>query len=58
MEVVAQTGGISVPGGTTILSITGNTAVLSNTVSGDGTCTFTSTGASDLSADQGGIRAK
>ena len=58
MEVVAQTGGISVPGGTTILSITGNTAVLSNTVSGDGTCTFTSTGASDLSADQGGIRVK
>jgi len=58
MEVIATTGGITVPTGTTILSITGNEANLSNSVSGDGTCTFTSPGATDLSANGGGIRLK
>ena len=58
MEVNATTGGISVPVGTTILTITNNQATLSNSVSGEGTCTFTSPGATDLTADQGGIRIK
>jgi len=58
MEVIATTGGITVPTGTTILSITGNEAILSNSVSGDGTCIFTSPGATDLSANGGGIRLK
>ena len=58
MEVISSTGGISVPLGTIILSITENQATLSNSVSGDGSCVFTSAGASDLSADQGGIRIK
>jgi len=58
MEVNSVTGGISVPVGTIIVSITGNTATLDNVVTGSGTATFTSPGASDLSADQGGIRVK
>ena len=58
MEVNSTTGGISVPAGTTIVSITNNTAVLSNSVTGNGTATFTSPGATDLTADQGGIRVK
>lgn len=58
MEVNSTTGGISVPQGTIISSISGNTAVLSNVVTGSGTCTFTSPGATDLTADQGGIRIK
>jgi len=56
MEVNSTTGGISVPLGTVILSISGNTATLSNAVTGSGTATFTSPGATDLTADQGGIR--
>ena len=58
MEVISQTGGISVPAGTIIVSITGNTAVLSASVIGSGTCVFISPGATDLTADQGGIRIK
>jgi hypothetical protein len=58
MEVNSVTGGISVPVGTIIVSITGNTAVLDNVVTGSGTATFISPGATDLSADQGGIRVK
>ena len=58
MEVTSTTGGISVPVGTTIVSINGNSAILSNVVTGNGTATFTSPGATDLSADQGGIRVK
>ena len=58
MEVNSVTGGISVPVGTIIVSITGNTATLDNVVTGSGTATFTSPGATDLSADQGGIRVK
>ena len=58
MEVNSTTGGISVPAGTTIVSLSGNTAVLSAAVTGSGTAIFTSPGATDLSADQGGIRIK
>ena len=58
MEVNSTTGGISVPPGTTIVSISGNTATLSAVVSGSGTAIFTSPGATDLTADQGGIRVK
>ena len=56
MEVSITTGGISVPFGTTIVSITGNAATLSNPVSGSsGSATFNALGPSDLSADGGGI---
>jgi hypothetical protein len=58
MEVNSQTGGISVPPGTVISTITGNSIVLSNVVTGSGTATITSPGATDLTADQGGIRVK
>jgi len=58
MEVNSTTGGISVPSNTTIVTISGNTATLSATVTGNGTATFTSPGATDLTADQGGIRVK
>jgi hypothetical protein len=58
MEVNSVTGGISVPVGTTIASITGNTIVLDNVVTGNGTATFISAGASDLSANGGGIRVR
>ena len=58
MEVNSVTGGISVPVGTIIVSITGNTITLDNVVTGNGTATFISAGASDLSADQGGIRVR
>ena len=58
MEVNSTTGGISVPSGTIILTITGNTIDLSNVVTGSGTATFVSPGATDLTADQGGIRVK
>jgi hypothetical protein len=56
MTLVSQTGGISVPAGTYIVSITNNTAVLSAAVSGStGTATFEATGPTDLGADGGGI---
>ena len=58
MEVNSTTGGISVPAGTTIVSISGNTATLSAAVTGSGTAIFTSPGATDLTADQGGIRVR
>jgi hypothetical protein len=58
MEVNSVTGGISVPVGTIIVSITENQIVLDNVVTGNGTATFISAGASDLSADQGGIRVR
>ena len=58
MEVNSTTGGISVPAGTIIATITGNTATLSAVVTGSGTATFTTPGATDLTADQGGIRVK
>jgi len=58
MEVNSTTGGISVPTGTVIVTINGNTITLDNVVSGSGTATFVSPGATDLTADQGGIRIK
>jgi hypothetical protein len=58
MEVNSVTGGISVPVGTIIVSITENQIVLDNVVTGNGTATFISAGASDLSANGGGIRVR
>ena len=55
MEITSNTGGVSVPGGTTILSITGNSATLSNNVTGSGTPTFSAVGPSDTAANGGGI---
>lgn len=56
MVVNITTAGLSVPLGTTIVSITNNTAVLSNNVTGaSGTATFEAVGPSDTSADGGGI---
>jgi len=55
MEVNSQTSGIAVPANTTIVSISENTAVLSNSVSGTGTATFTAAGPSELGANGGGI---
>ena len=58
MEVTSTTGGISVPVGTLITTITGNQAELSNSVSGTGTASFTATGPSDTSANGGGVIVK
>lgn len=59
MAVSISTSGLSVPGGTTIVSITNNTATLSNVVTGSsGSATFVTTGATDTTADGGGIRIK
>ena len=55
MVVTSNTAGVSVPNGTTISSITGNTATLSNNVTGSGTPTFSAIGPSDTAADGGGI---
>ena len=55
MVVTSNTAGVSVPGGTTILTISGNTATLSNNVTGAGTPTFSAIGPSDTAADGGGI---
>jgi hypothetical protein len=56
MVVSITTGGISVPAGTFIVSITGNAAVLSEVVTGSsGSATFNAIGPSDTSADGGGI---
>ena len=54
MVVTSNTAGVTVPNGTTIVSITGNTATLSNNVTGSGTPTFSAIGPSDT-ADGGGI---
>jgi hypothetical protein len=59
MVVSISTGGLSVPVGTTIVSITNNTALLSNNVTGSsGTATFNAQGATDTTADGGGFRIK
>ena len=58
MEVQTSTGGITIPGGTTIVSITNNTAVLSNNVTGNGTAQITALGPSDTAAHDGGIIVK
>ena len=55
MELNSTTGGISVPGGTTIVSLNGNQATLSNSVTGSGTATIIASGPSDLAANGGGI---
>ena len=55
MVVTSNTAGVSVPSGTTIVSISGNTAALSNNVTGAGTPTFSAIGPSDTAADGGGI---
>jgi hypothetical protein len=56
MTVSSLTGGISVPAETYIISISGNTAVLSNAVSGStGSATFEAVGPTDLGADGGGL---
>ena len=47
MVVGSTTGGISVPAGTTIVTITNNQAELSNSVTGTGTANFVGTGPSD-----------
>ena len=58
MEVVSNTAGITVPAGTTILSITGNAAVLTNNVTGSGAVTFSAIGPSDSAAEDGGLIVK
>ena len=58
MVVGSTTGGISVPAGTTITSITDNQANLSNSVTGTGSANFTATGPSDTAADGGGVIVK
>ena len=55
MVVVSQTGGIDFGANCTIVSITGNTAVLSNNVSGSGSPLVDAIGPSDTAANDGGI---
>ena len=55
MVITSNTAGITVPTGTIIVSITNDTAVLSNNVTGSGTPTFSAIGPSDTAADGGGI---
>ena len=55
MVVISQTAGIDFGNNCTIVSITGNSAVLSNNVSGAGTPLVTAIGPSDTAADNGGI---
>ena len=58
MVLGSTTGGISVPAGTTIVSITDNQANLSNSVTGTGSANFTASGPSDTAADGGGVIVK
>ena len=58
MEITSNTAGITVPAGTIIVSITNDTAVLSNNVTGSGTPTFSAIGPSDTAAEDGGIIVK
>jgi hypothetical protein len=55
VAVASTTAGISVPVGTVIVSIIGTTAFLSNIVTGTGSATFTTDGATDLTANGGGV---
>jgi len=55
MEVQSTTGGITIPAGTTILSLDDNTAVLSAVVTGSGQASIIAIGPSDLGANGGGI---
>ena len=58
MEVVSNTAGITVPAGTTIVTITGQNATLSNNVTGSGAVTFSAIGPSDSAAEDGGLIVK
>ena len=58
MEVVSNTAGITVPAGTTIVTITGQNATLSNNVTGSGAVTFSAIGPSDTAAEDGGLIVK
>ena len=58
MEILPTTGGITIPAGTTSVSITNNTAVVSANITGNGTATITALGPSDTSAEGGGIIVK
>ena len=58
MEVTTSTAGFTVPSNTTIVSISGNTATLSNNISGNGQITLTAIGPSDSAAEDGGIIVK
>ena len=58
MEITSNTAGITVPSGTIIVSITNDTAVLSNNVTGSGTPTFSAIGPSDTAAEDGGLIVK
>ena len=55
MVVSSQTAGIDFGSNCTIVSISGNTAVLSNSPSGDGTALVNAIGPSDTSANNGGL---
>jgi hypothetical protein len=55
MAVTSITDGIDLGTGCTIVSITGNSAVLSNTVTGNGTASIVATGPSDVAATGGGL---
>ena len=58
MEVTTGTTGITIPVGTVIQSITNNTAVLSNNITGSGQVTIDAIGPSDGSAEDGGMIVK
>ena len=58
MTVTTSTGGITIPNNTIIVSITNNTAVLSNNVTGNGQATITAIGPSDGAAEDGGLIVK
>lgn len=55
MEVISITDGIDLGSNTIIVSISGNVAQLSNSVSGNGTATINAIGPSDLAASGGGL---
>ena len=58
MEVTTGTTGITIPAGTIIQSISNNTAVLSNNITGSGQVTIDAIGLSDSSAEDGGMIVK
>ena len=58
MEVTTFTNGFTVPPNTTIVSITANTATLSNNITGSGQITLTAFGPSDTTAVDGGMIVK
>ena len=55
MVINSVTGGISVPNGTKIVTVSGNTATLDNLVTGSGTANFLGQGPSDTTANGGGV---